>query len=203
MILLFIQSILFFSIAEEVYHFLKHSPWISWWTGYKDKSQEPWFGVYLKALREKGINTFSHPCPRKDMLLTDTLQLELVRWNLAVSNGRYFENHFLLLYTSLAQFSICPKELAVEARPKPRLSGFYVSELVAKEQRGGHVNPVTEGPTPEVWSSRCWMPSSHLSFFSKASWTRVTSRYTLHPCPRVPKLPSCTGQLLSLEKGSG
>lgn len=66
------------------------------------------------------------------------------------SDGRYFENHFLLLYTSLAQFSICPKELAVEARPKPGLSGFYVSELVAKEQQGGHVNPVTEGPTPEV-----------------------------------------------------
>lgn len=132
MILLFIQFILFFSIAEDVYHFLKCSPWISWWTGYTDESQEPWFWVYLKALREKGINTFSYPCPMKDMRLTDALQVEWVKWNLAVSDGRYFENHFLLLYTSLAQLGICPKELAVEARPKPRLSGFYVSELVAK-----------------------------------------------------------------------
>lgn len=200
---LFIQFILFFSIAEDVYNFLKCSPWISWWTGYTNESQEPWFWVYLKALREKGINAFSHQCPRKDMLLTDAshLQVELVKWNLAISDGRYFENHFLLLFTSLAHFSTCPKELAVEARPKPRLSGFYVSELVAKHQWGGHMNPVTEGPTPEAWSPRCWMPSSHLSSFSKASCTRVTSRWMLHPCPRVPG--AGTGQCLSLEKGSG
>lgn len=119
---------LFFLIPADVHHFFKSSAVFyhecSCRIGYMDEFQELWCGVYLKALRGKGIHWFSYPCPRRDMFLTSILQVELVRWTLAISNGRYFKK--IVFSTSLYKPDIvqCLSK-GISNRTKTRTQVFW------------------------------------------------------------------------------